>query len=135
MIYEYKTRVKLFQTDAAGKLFFSNLFIIAHECYENYFHENQMKISDILAGRKFLIPIVHAEADYISPIYIDENLLVMMDAKKVGDSSFTLNFNIKKENGDLAAIVITVHVTSGFSSGKSILMPEDIKSIISKLMS
>ena len=134
-MYEYKTRVKLFQTDAAGKLFFSNLFIIAHECYENYFHDNQMKISDIIAEKKFLIPIVHAEADYIGPIYNDECLSVMMAVKEIGNSSFTLNFNIKKQNGNQAAKVTTVHVTIGCRSGKSILIPEDVKSVISKLLS
>jgi len=132
-MYEYKTRVKLFQTDAAGKLFFSNLFIIAHECYENYFYDNQKKISDIITEKKFLIPIVHAEADYISPIYNDDCLLVMMDVEGIGKSSYTLNFNIKKQNGNQAAKVTTVHVTSDYHSGKSILIPEDIKSIINKL--
>ena len=135
MVYEFKTRVKLFQTDAAGKLFFSNLFIIAHECYENYLHDNKIKISDIIAGKKFLIPVVHAEADYINPIYLDDLLLVKMDAKKIGDHSFTLNFDIKKQNGDVAANITTVHVTTGYSSGKSILLPENIKSIIGKLIS
>lgn len=134
-MYEYKTRVKLFQTDAAGKLFFSNLFIIAHECYENYFFDNQIKISDIISGKKFLIPIVHVEADYISPIFNDEHLLVVMVAEKIGSSSYTLNFNIKKQNGNQAARVTTVHVTTDYHSGKSISIPENVKSIISKLIS
>lgn len=134
MAYEFKTKVKLYQTDAAGKLFFSNLFIIAHECYEDYLHSNHLKISDIIAGKKLLIPIVHAEADYVKPIYLDDSLIVSMDTKKIGGSSFTLSFNIKKEDDGLAAKVTTVHVTSSRGTGKSIPIPEDIKSIISKLL-
>ncbi len=134
MVYKFKTRVKLFQVDAAGKLFFSNLFLMAHECYENYMHVNQAKISDIIAGKKLLIPIVHAEADYITPIYLDDCLSVIMDAKKIGNSSFTLNFDIKKEDEGPAAKVMMVHVTSDPGTGKSIPIPEDIKSIINRLM-
>jgi len=134
-MHGYKTKVKLFQTDAAGKLFFSNLFMIAHECYENYFYDNQIKISDIIRKKKFLISIVHAEADYVRPIFNDEILFVLMEAEKIGNRSYTLNFNIKKQNGKQAAKVTTVHVTSDYSSGKSIVIPKDVKRIISKLSS
>ena len=66
-MYHYQTTIRLHQTDAAGVVFFSNLFVIAHDAYESFL-ESHLPLNAILSDGVYIIPIVHAEADYLLPL-------------------------------------------------------------------
>ncbi|MCL5985092.1 MAG: acyl-CoA thioesterase [Actinobacteria bacterium] len=132
-MYKYEETIKFYHTDAAGGLFFANLFLIAHDCYEKLLYKMGLKISDILDRKEYLIPIVHAEADYRIPIKVGEIIEVILNAELTGNSSFTLNFTFNKKNGKVAAQVKTVHAVVDFNSKKGMPIPENIKKILQNL--
>ena len=61
-MFEYKTTVRMFNTDAAGISFFASAFLYAHECYEA-FMDDHLPLGKMLEDGEYLVPIVHAEAD------------------------------------------------------------------------
>jgi hypothetical protein len=46
-MYTYQTTIRLHHTDAAGVVFFSNLFVIAHDAYESFL-ESHLTLNTLL---------------------------------------------------------------------------------------
>jgi len=80
-MFTYKTTVRLHHTDAAGVLFFAQLFSIAHDCYEELIN-SCIPIAEIIQSKPFALPIIHAEADYFLPIGVSEKIEIKLQCLK-----------------------------------------------------
>lgn len=120
------TFVKFHQTDAAGLIFFNNIFIIAHEAYEQMLISEGFGIGIILREKDYLLPLVHVEADYKIPLYPGDEITVQALVSHLGDTAYTLSYRILK-NKAVAALVKTVHVCMDKKSGKKMRIPEDLR--------
>jgi 1,4-dihydroxy-2-naphthoyl-CoA hydrolase len=108
-MYRYRSVIKLYQTDAAGLLFFARIFEIAHDAYQDFLEHIGYGMKSLLADGDYLIPIVHASADYKQSLFVGDEIDVILKIKHVGKSSVTMHYDIVK-NETTAAIVQTVHV-------------------------
>ena len=109
-MYNYQTKIKLHETDAAGLLFFANQFKIIHDAYEGLLEELGFGFPDLLKDHDFFLPIVHAESDFKKPTHGGDRITVQTSLQELGRTSFTLRHEILNEQGETAAIVTTVHV-------------------------
>lgn len=125
----FKTNIKLYQTDAAGFLFFSRIFEIAHDALQDFLDKAQFGISEILKNNDFLIPVIHAEAEYKIPLEAGDTIEVRMKAGEIGRSSYTLLYDILKNN-QIAGQVKIIHVSVDRRSGKKIDIPERLRDTI-----
>ena len=125
----FETNIKLYQTDAAGILFFSRLFEIAHDAYQDLLEKANINLSEILKNTHFLTPIVHAEADYRMSLEVGDNIEVRITVEKIGRSSYILSYDILRNN-QIAGLVKTVHVSLDKRSGEKISIPERLKEIL-----
>ncbi|MGA1790892.1 MAG: acyl-CoA thioesterase [bacterium] len=125
----FKTNIKLYQTDAAGILFFSRLFEVVHDAYQDFLDKAQFGISEILKNRDFLTPVIHAEADYKMPLEAGDAIEVRINIGEIGRSSYTLLYDILKNN-QIAGQVKIIHVSVDRRSGKKIGIPERLKDIL-----
>jgi len=132
-MYIYNTKIRLFHTDAANLIFFSNLFNLAHECYEEFLEESGFSIKKILNDNIFLIPIVHAEADYLKPLRVGDKIEIRMSLNSLGKSSFTLDFVLYDKSGEKTAAVKTVNVVIETKSKRSLEIPEKFFEILKNL--
>ena len=132
-MYIYNTKIRLFHTDAAKLIFYSNLFNIAYECYEEFFEKSGFGVKKILDDGKFLIPVVHAEADYFKPLRLGDKIEIRMTLNSLGKSSFTLACAFFNECDEKAANVKTVKVMVDAKSGKPIEIPEKLIKILNSL--
>ncbi|MCL4417658.1 MAG: acyl-CoA thioesterase [Actinobacteria bacterium] len=132
-MYIYKTNIKLYHTDAANLIFYSNLFNIAFECYEEFLAKVDFSIPKILNEGKVLIPIVHAEADFIKPIRLGDKIEIQMSLNSVGKSSYKLNYDFYSNN-ERVAHAKTTHVLVDASSHKPVKIPDkfldDLKTLV-----
>ena len=85
-MFEYKTTVRMFNTDAAGISFFASGFLYAHQCYEAFMEEH-ISLGQMLADGKYLVPIVHAEADYKISLRLSQKITVQMTLDMIKRSS------------------------------------------------
>ncbi|NVL90893.1 MAG: acyl-CoA thioesterase [Desulfobacterales bacterium] len=125
-MFETEINVKLHDTDAAGMLFFANHFRIAHTAYEDFMKSINCSLDYIIRESDYLIPIVHAEADYERGLYLGEKFTISLKAE-VGQTSFTLSYLFKDEDGNVAARLRTVHVTISKKNGEKIPLPENVR--------
>lgn len=119
--------MKLHQTDAAGLLFFGHQLTICHDAYELFMESISESFFEILNNREYLLAIVHAEADYKQKLSVGDRLRVELTVARVGESSFTLAYNLYASDNSLAGTGATVHVCVDKKSGKSASLPDGLK--------
>jgi len=129
-MFRYETKIRLYDTDAAGILFFANQFRLVQEAYEAFLEDNGIIIREFLSQSNFIVPIVHAESDFISPLRAGDGIVIEIDLVKIGDTSFTLAHRILKHAGTVAGKGSTVHVCVSSRDFKRIPVPEKIKEIL-----
>jgi len=124
-IFQHKITIPLQDIDAAGIVFFAHLFRYAHEAYEQFMLSIGFSLVDILREKKYLIPLVHAEADYAMPLAHGDNISISLRVEKVGTSSFTLVYIFTDENKVERAVVKTVHVVLSAKDKKKTNVPAE----------
>lgn len=131
-MYTHQTTIRLHHTDAAGIVFFSNLFVIAHDAYESFLESHQ-PLSSILSDGEYIIPIIHAEADYLLPLRLSEKISVELSLEKTGESSFALGYMIKNSQQEIAARLSTTHAVRLKENREKISIPGSIKTALESL--
>ena len=131
-MYCYPTTIRLHQTDAAGVVFFSNLFVIAHDAYE-CFLESHIPLHTILLEETYILPIVHAEADYLLPLTLSDSIAIELSLGHMGSSSFDLNYVIKNRDKQIAAHVKTIHAVRKKDGSQKTTVPAALKNLLETL--
>ena len=120
MAFETESNIKLHDTDAAGVVFFVSYFRIAHTAYEEFLQSIGCGLEQIIGESDYLVLISHAEADYLSPFHLGDDISISIQATKLKHVSFELTTSIKEAQGEVGAIVRTVHVAIDKTSGRKI---------------
>ena len=128
---KHKTKIRMHHTDSAGVVFYANLFVMAHDCYEIWM-DNYISLADILQ-QNIQIPIVHAEADYTLPIRLSDEMTIEMTLVKKRRSSFALQYLFRNADGEQAALVKTVHAVINGPTRQSIKIPPILQDALSSL--
>ena len=131
-MFTYKTTVKMHDTDAAGILFFGHQFRLVHDAYEHFLEIIGFSFVKILSETNFFIPVIHAEADYKSPLAVGDRLTIKGRVEKVGESSFVIGYEIRNARNAIVGTARTVHVTTNSKTRKKIPLPLDFKKKLMK---
>jgi len=126
-MYNFMTSVKLHDTDMAGFLFFGHQFKIAHDAYEDFMEAVGLGFARLLHNAEFLLPIAHAEADYTAVLQVGDKLKVQVRAVNIGETSFTLAYNLVGIDGQSVGTVKTVHVCVDNARKEKIPLPEKLR--------
>lgn len=126
----YAYRIKLGDTDAAGRLYFAAAFRIAHDSFEEDMNTIGMPIANMIKDAKIGLPVVHAEATYMAPLAIGDTVFVTTLVKKVGKSSISFLHEIKTASGDVAIKVQLIHVAVSPKTGKTVNLPARLRKIL-----
>lgn len=127
-MHTYETTLRLHQTDSLGIAYYGSVFVLIHECYESF-----LDIAAILKEGKYIVPIVHAEADYRAVMELSDRITVEMNLGNTGRSSFTLVYRLVNQRGEVVAEAKTIHSVLDRQSRKSIEMPVAIRDRFMKL--
>jgi 1,4-dihydroxy-2-naphthoyl-CoA hydrolase len=130
---DYSATVRLANTDAAGRLFFADMFVLAHEAWEACLDTLGFGVQDILKQGEFLTPIVHAESDFCAPVSLGSEIGVSVTCPEVGTTSFTIAFEAKLNDGTLAARLKHVHATIDAATGEPIPVPVSFQELLAQL--
>jgi len=131
-MYKYQTVIRLHLTDAAGVVYFANVFVLAHECYESFLAQDSL-IGSIIEQGEFIIPIVHAQADYRMPLKLSEKVVIEMGLNKTANSSFELGFTFINESSQVVVEVKTTHAVLQRDTRKPVEIPQFLKTALSGL--
>ena len=128
---EYTTTIRMHHTDSAGVIFYANLFLLAHDCFEHRLARH-IALSGLI-DRGIHIPVVHAEADYQKPMRLSEEISIAISVAKKSKRSFTLEYIFKNANGDQTARAQTVHAVIDSQAHKPVEIPPFLQDALSSL--
>lgn len=131
-IYEYRFRVSLHDTDAAGVLFFGHLFRHAHDAYETFMADIGFSLDGILHEGRYHLPLGHAEADYLLPLRHGEQVLVKLQVNNLSSSSFALEYHFFNEDGNALATAKTVHVLVDRDAQSRPSLPDGLRAALER---
>ena len=120
-------KIRLRDTDATGVLYFTEQMRMALEVLEERFSLKKM-----MEHENFLLPIVHAEADYFSPLTVGDEVEITPSVKNIGTTSFTLNYQFWKENKEVGQVTL-VHVAISKIGKSSIPIPQIVLDFLKTL--
>ncbi len=124
MDLEYRFSVGMSSVDAAGVMFFPELFRHAHDAYEAFMRSLGHELGSVLARGQYLLPIRRAEADYRHPMGLGAELLVHVGVSRVGRTSFTIVSRFVDADEQLCARSKTVHVCVDPATGQPMALPD-----------
>lgn len=122
--------VRLYDTDAAGFLFYGSQFRLAHAALEEFLQHLGLPIGEVLRRREVLFPVVHAEADYRAPLSAGDRLTVRVGVRAIGERSFTIAYRFLLPGGREAGGALTVHSALDTATGASCPLPEALRAAL-----
>ena len=94
MRFDYSRRIYLSDTDAAGVVYFAKGLEICHEAYEESLAEAGINLNQTIREGKTALPIVHAEIDFLRPLFLGDRIRVSLAASLVSNSEFAIAYQI-----------------------------------------
>ena len=134
-VYQHKLTVPFRDIDAAGVVFYAHLFRYAHEAYEHFMQQIGCSLQELLAEGSYLLPLVHAEADYRRPLRHADKLKIELRLKRLGRTSFTLGYRILGEDQLEHASLKTVHVVLDRTTQRPLPLPDSLREALHRLAS
>ena len=127
-------KVRMHDTDMAGILYFPRQFRFAHDALEDFIESEGMTFERVFKQEKFVFVIRHAEADYLLPLHVGDNLDVHLTVGNIGTTSFTLDYNIYRGK-DLVGTAQTVHVCLNSDTRHKVNVPDRLREALNKYTS
>lgn len=133
-MFTYKTILHLRDTDAAGLIYFPNLFNLAQETLEAFMESVGLNIGLVLRTTHFMYPVVHAEGDFKKQMYAGQKLRITLELEQVGTTSFALAYRVwdRGEDEELASARI-VHVVVDRHDGTKKPLPPALQQALDQL--
>ncbi len=128
--FTYETSIKFHETDAAGRLFFAHQLKLAHDAYEAFLQTSGLPLAIIVLDRPYDLPIVHAESDYMAPLFVGDKIRIDLTVERIGNSSFTLAYDFWGQNGRPVGRAKTVHVAVDSKTGETMALPKEIRQLL-----
>jgi YbgC/YbaW family acyl-CoA thioester hydrolase len=123
-LFNTNYKIAFSETDPGGIVFFAEFFKIAHITYERFFDSLDLDRNYFLDD-KFILPIVHSSADYISPVKFGDELNCELTVGSIGNTSFELKYTLYNKS-NIAAKIITKHVVVAKDEFKKTSIPDDL---------
>lgn len=123
--------VRMYDTDAAGILYFGSQFRFAHDAFESLLQSEGVSFADLLEKEDFMFVIVHAEADYKSSLKVGDVIDVRTYISRIGDTSFVVEYSILRQ-GETVGRVQTVHVCIDKETRSKKAIPEKVRVFLKK---
>lgn len=129
LMFIHHTKVRMNDTDTAGVLFFANQFRFVHDAFEEYAESLGLGFAKVLKEKPYLFVIRHAEAEYLLPLGVGDDIKVELSIERVGESSFSVSYRLFSQE-QLIGTAKTTHVTLDKASRKKIRLPDEIRSLL-----
>lgn len=109
MPFTYTRTIRFQDTDAAGVVYFANVLAMCHEAYEESLAASDINLKLFFSNPNVAIPIVHASADFFSPMFCGDKVLIQLIPQHLSSEKFEVNYQFIAENR-VVAQAITRHV-------------------------
>jgi 1,4-dihydroxy-2-naphthoyl-CoA hydrolase len=131
-IFRLPYTIALYDTDAAGIIFYANLFRICQHALEAVLADIGYSLPVLFERRTMGMPIVHAEGDFEQRLTVGMKVELRAHVENIGNSSYRMAFEIWSETLGRMAKAATVQVCVDPKTGQSMELPEDFRKALQK---
>lgn len=124
-MFQTDKKVYFYDADPAGIIFYASIFKFAHYAYEDLMRSLNLD-KNYFFDDEVILPIIHAQSDYFSPIKVGEKLIISVTISQLRDNSFELSYKFTDVNDIIRASAKTVHVCVDKKTFKKIHIPEQL---------
>ncbi|HKJ72508.1 MAG TPA: thioesterase family protein [Alphaproteobacteria bacterium] len=120
-------RIRFAHVDPAGIVFYARYFEIINSVLEDWFRDGLEHDFGLLNEKDRVgIPLLHIEADFIRPSFLNDIVEFRLSVEKIGNSSFTLNYEGRL--GDEVRLKMkAVHAFVELDQKKSVPIPDAVR--------
>jgi len=126
-MFIYEDQIKVYDTDAAGVLFFGSIYRLMHNAFEAFLQSKGFALDKIVNSGDILFPVVHSEADYKTPLRAGDKLNIQVSVEGIGHTSVTVVIQFIQENGNIAATGKIIFVVINKTLWKKIEVPSGLR--------
>lgn len=133
MLFPNRTFISFDLVDAAGILFFSHVFTLAHHVFESSVVPHLgISWQEWFNNGEWIAPIKQSEAVYQKPLLCGQTYDVDVSVKRIGETSFTMCYRFSQHNEEYCSVTL-VHVFCNRLSGKKMAIPHNIREKLESL--
>ncbi len=130
--YIHHTVVRMYDTDAAGIIYFASQFRFAHDAFESVMALSGKGFRDLIENESYMFVIVHAESDFKAPMRLGDKIAVKTIVSHIGHTSFSMAYEITNQDGVVTGTTKTIHVALDKATWKKRELPDDVKAFLRK---
>ncbi len=109
MAFTTSFKVRFADIDLGRVVYFARYADYAHRCFEDFFTEGaKLPYGQMMERQRVGFPIVHAEADYLSPLRVDDEVRIVMEVLRLTRRSVTSRFTLLRGATDERCAVVTL---------------------------
>ncbi len=109
MPFEYQTTVLFSQVDSVGIAFFGRIFEHCHAALEAMLEAGGRPLRQIIEEGDWVMPLVHAEADFKRPMRLGDRITVRVALAEVSGGSLRFSYELIGDDGRVRATASLVH--------------------------
>ena len=129
-LFRFPYTVRFHDTDPAGIVFFAHYLRIAHEAYEAWLDSVGQPLSIWVENARAGLPIATATAVYHRSLRIGERIVVTVELKRLGHTSYTLRYMFLDAAGESTTEVETVHVHLDSATRRPTHLPAALTAVL-----
>lgn len=131
-MYTTHNKVRIHDTDMAGILYFPRIYRFANDALEDFFANEKMTFHSSVREADVMFVIVHSEADYYSSLVAGDEVRVTLIVDRIGNTSFTLHYEIYKADHTHMGSIKTVHCCINKTTRKKVEVPSKLRKLLER---
>ncbi|MCB9765271.1 MAG: acyl-CoA thioesterase [Alphaproteobacteria bacterium] len=133
MPFHHTVTVRFSEVDGAGIAYFSRVFEYCHAAYEELLRAGDVPLQRLLAEESWVLPLVHAEADFKRPLRLGDRVRVEVAVSRLGRTSVHYAYRLVGEEGTTRATAELVHAFIDKESQRPRPIPESFAAALGRL--
>ena len=127
-------RVRWADVDLVGIMRFSAFTRLIELAEQELMREAGLPYSEFLNEPPIWLPRRHLEVDYFAPVRIDDELTLVTYVSRIGDTSVTINLDVRTKGWTLAATASMVIVCVTKSTFAKRSLPDEVRNALSPFL-
>ena len=134
MAYTLRLPVRFGDIDHAGIVYYPRFFHFFHIAFEEFFQaEVGITYPDLLNKERVGFPSVHIEVDFRSPLAYGDQMEITLSILKVGRSSLTARYDLRKAgHAEPSATATVVTACVDMRTFKSMEIPAQMRPLLER---
>ncbi|MEM9538150.1 MAG: thioesterase family protein [Cyanobacteria bacterium P01_E01_bin.42] len=127
-MYNIQQTIYLSDTDAAGVVYFANIFRLCHQAYEESLARSGLELKALVSPSNLVMPIVHSSADFLRPLFCGDRIEIELTPQQLSETEFEIAYQICPLNTPQKTLAraITRHVCIHAGSRRRSPLPQEI---------